>query len=361
VYTRNLASGSELRGPNLDYYRAKPPLRDTLELRATGRPTIHFRPQQGRDAAAAADSAEPFVVVGDRVRMRGTQRMWAGGHVTIDRTDLHAQGDSAQLDLADSLGWLVGTPQVTGRDTARGDSAAYRLVGQRIRFDLSGGQDVRRVRSHGDADARGPDWVLTGDTIVVDVDTGRIQRAQAWGRERRGTARADLSVIEADSLDIQMPGQEMRLVWAYGRARATSRPDSTATEDDWLSGDTLRAAFEPRTDSTGRRRTEIDRVAAFGTARALYHTENERDRRGPRGVNYSRGDRIAIAMHARKVRTVDIVGRVDGVYLEPVPLDSAAADSLPGDTTRLRPLPADTTAARARPPAPAAPPRRPLP
>jgi hypothetical protein len=66
--------------------------------------------------------------------------------------------------------------------------------------------------------------------------------------------------------------------------------------------------------------------------------DNERDRDGPRGISYSRGQRIQIAMRERKVRTVDIVGQVDGVYLEPLPpgADSAAADSVPTDTTTIR-------------------------
>jgi len=82
----------------------------------------------------------------------------------------------------------------------------------------------------------------------------------------------------------------------------------------------------------------------------------------PRGVNYSRGRRIDIAMQQSKVSTVDVVGKTDGVYLEPLcptKPDSAAADSLRragADTTRAaapdttRPASADTTR---RPPAPA--------
>lgn len=360
VYTRNLASGSELRGPNLDYYRAKPSIRDTLEIVATGRPVIRFR--RAPAAGAPPDSTrEPFVLVADRARMKGQQRMWGSGHVTIDRSDLSARGDSAMLDLGDSIGWLIGAPLIVGRDTARHDTSSYRLTGGRIRFDLTAAEDIRRVRSFGDADARGPDWQLTADTIDLALDSNRIQRAQAWGRQKRSRALSDLSTITADSLDIHMPDQVMELVWAFGRARATSKPDSSAPEDDWLSGDSLRANFAEHTDSLGRRRSQIDHVNAFGTARAYYHVDNQRDRNGPRGVNYSRGDRIAIAMKERKVNTVDIVGEVDGVYLEPAPpdsitrdslrADSLARDSLARDSLHTRPAP-DSTARdslRARP------------
>jgi hypothetical protein len=368
VFTRNLASGTEMRGPNMDFYRVAPGIRDTQELNATGRPVIRFR--SAADSAARADTANPFIIIADRVHMRHTDRMWGSGHVFIDRSDLHATSDSASLELGDSLGLLIGSPVVTGYDTTKvrtsalpptvridtvrltrgrvrvdttrgvpdttgtvDSSVAYRLTGQRIRFDLTGRQKLKRVLSSGMANARGTDWHLSSDTLDMAVDSGQIQRAQAWGSERRATAISGLNTITADSLDIQMPAAVMRQVWAYGTARATSKADSTWVEDDWLSGDSLRARFRTL-DSTARRRSEIEQVIAFGTARAYYHTENQRDSAGQRGINYSRGDKINIALSEGKVRVVDIVGHVDGVYLEPKPPgwdtlpDSSVVDSL---------------------------------
>ena len=350
VFTRNLAGGSEMRGPNLDYYRAVPPIRDTIQLIATGRPTIKFVPAAD---SARGDTSNAFIIIADRTTMRHTDRMWGSGKVVIDRPGLHATADSASLSLRDSVGWLIGVPIIVGRDTTRqGDSAraagdtsliTYRLSGQRVRFDMTGGQQVRRVISYHDADALGPDWHLTADTLDMALDSGKIQRAQAWGDERRPVATSALSRITADSLDIQMPGQQMRMVWAFGRARATSKPDSAAAEDDWLSGDTLRADFAQVRDSTGRESSEIEHVTAFGAARAFYHVANEQDSLGPPGINYSRGERIRIAMRERRVRTVDIVGEVDGLYLEPLP---PGWETLQVDTARV-----DSTGAPIRPPA----------
>jgi lipopolysaccharide export system protein LptA len=343
VYTRSLTSGSELRGPNMDYYRAVPPIRDTLDLFATGRPTIRMHPAS--DSAAGADTTNPFVIVADRVKLHHTDRFWGSGHVTIDRSDMRARSDSAMLNLADSLTWLIGAARVAGRDTARpaGDTTAtYTLTGQRIRFDLNGKRDVRRVGAFRDADAVGPDWHLVADTIVMLVDSNRIQRAQAWGRERRPVATSGLTTIVGDSLDIRMPGQVMQLVWAYRSARAVSRADSAAPEDDWITGDSLRATFT-RTDSAGAARSDVDHVDAYGSARALYHTDNAQDPSGMKGINYSRGQRINIAMQERKVRIVNIVGQVDGVYLEPrvVRPDTTRQDTTRADTSatsRPRPM-----------------------
>ncbi|OGU04446.1 MAG: hypothetical protein A2085_09125 [Gemmatimonadetes bacterium GWC2_71_10] len=183
-----------------------------------------------------------------------------------------------------------------------------------------------------------------------------MQRAQAWGRRRRAMAISERNTITADSLDILMPRQVVSLVWGYGRGHALSTPDTMApdSEPDWLAGDTLRARFAQRTvtDSlrpdSARSRTEIEYITSFGNSRAYYHVDNEREAGGPRGISYARGRRIDIALRESKVRTVDVVGLVDGVYLEP--LSRAERDSA-ADTTR-----ADSAGVPARTPArPAAP------
>ena len=345
VFTKNLHTGSDLRGPNLDYYRVSPPLRDTALILANQRPTIHFH---SASRANAADT-EPFVVVADRVRMLGDDRMWGGGHLTIDRSDLAAAGDSGQLDLTRNVGSLLGAPQVDGK----GDDA-YHLKGKRIDFALTPSHEIHHAVSKDSADARGPDWHLTADTLDMTLDSGKVQLAEAWGKHRRPDAVSGLHTIIADSLDIHMPDQLVRLVWAYGNARSVTR-DSTGPNEDWLTGDTLRADFAVVHDSTGRRpKSDLQHVTAFGSARALYHVDaSDTTVKNRKGINYSRGKRIDIAMVASKVQSVDVVGQTDGVYLEPVPpqrdTSHAAADTSHAahpDTSRARP---DTT--HALPPA----------
>jgi hypothetical protein len=374
VFTRNLASGTEMRGPNMDLYRVAPGVRDTQEVLANGRPTIRLMPAD----TTRADTTNPFIIIADRVYLKHTDRMWGSGHVILHRIDMDAFSDSASINLRDSIGYLIGSPVIDGYDTTRFKAAQlplfhvdtvrqgrrvrldtirlvqidprpdsqvqYKLTGQRVRFNLTHGQQVRRVVSMGMADALGPDWHLTSDTLDMAVDSGKIQRAQAWGRERRGTAISGLNTVLADSLDIQMPGQVMRQVWAYRGARASSKADSTWPENDWLAGDSLHATFA-ESDSAGRRRSTLDDVIAFGTARAYYHTVNQQDSSGAMGISYSRGDKINIAMQDGKVHTVDIVGKVDGVYLEPLLPGDTIADSLKTDS-----LQADSVAGERRGP-----------
>jgi hypothetical protein len=348
VYTQNLVSHSNLRGPNLDYRRARPGVRDTVEMYATERPTIRF--YSSRDTArAGGDTAEPFVIVADRSRMKGNDQMWGGGNVTVDRSDLAARGDSAMLDLAADRGLLLGGHGIDPVVTGKGDQE-YRLAGVRLAFSLSEQHDLRRVLASGQADARGPDWHLRADTMDFALDSGKIQRTLAWGRTRRPDAVSSTYTIVADSLDILMPAQVIRDVWAFRGARATTRPDSTVVEDDWMTGDTLHAVFVPpdtaRADSGATRKQRLERLLSFGRARALYHVTDDAKPAERPGVNYNRGSRIAIRMRDGKVHTVDVVGQVDGVYLEPVASRPAA------DTTIA---PSDTTAARRQPPPPTLP------
>ncbi len=421
VYTKNLHTGSDLHGPNLDYYRVAPPIRDTSESFARQRPTIHFYSSTA-PRGAAADSVEPFVVVADRVKMRGDDQMWGGGNLTINRSDLAAAGDSGQLDLGRNVGTLLGQPQVngTGRD-------AYHLNGDRITFRLTPAHEIQHVLSSGQAVAHGVDWRLKADTIDLTLDSSKVQLAEAWGRNQRADAVSGPHTIVADSLDIHMPAQLVRLVWAYGHARTTTRDttvrdttglyaaardttprDTTARRDsalarangvrrdstlgradgerrdsalvradeDWMTGDTLRADFAVVQDSAGGKpSSELRHMTSFGSARALYHVApaDTAASGGRKGVNYSRGRRIDIATVSSKIQTVDVVGQVDGVYIEPLPpaadTSKARSDSTgapPADTTRAARadttrVPAADTTAHPAPPPPRRPARKPGP
>src|SRR5207249_1164912 len=65
VVAVNRSTGSVLRGPNLTYYRIVKGIRDTMEMYASARPTIDYR------SSAPPDSAEPYVIVADRLAPHG--------------------------------------------------------------------------------------------------------------------------------------------------------------------------------------------------------------------------------------------------------------------------------------------------
>ena len=323
VVAVNKRSGSVLRGPNLNYYRAVRGLRDTTEMRATGRPIIEYR-------SATDTAAEPYLIVADRVRMLGEDRVWGGGKVTIDRSDFGARGDSLALDQLNGVGWLVGTPRVEGKG-----ARSYALEGTRINLGLAG-RNIDEVTAQGDGRANGSDWRLTADTIRMGLANGQLERAFAWGDSIRPHAVSARYTILADSLALDVPGEILQEARAFGRAMSTTRRDTTAAADvDWIAGDTLVARFAQATDTAGKPRTDIRQILAWGSARALtHHVDGERAATGP-AINYSRGTRIEIALKEQRVDRVVVAGEADGLHLEPRPVRPAApADSAKPATPR---------------------------
>lgn len=318
VVAVNHRNGSVLRGPNLTYLRAAQGVRDTAELSANSRPTVEFR--------AAGDTGAPYVVVGDRVRMRGDDRMWAGGHVTVDRHDLHARADSMALDQAGGTGVLVGRPRVEGAG-----NQPYTLMGRRIDLTLAD-REVRVVTAVDAARATGADWRLTADTIRLALADRKLQQTLAWGDSTRPRAVSARHTVQGDSLALDTPDEVLRELRAFGHALSTSRPDTTApnADLDWITGDTLVARFVQATDSAGVAHSELSQLDARGAARALTHLAQRDGEPGGPSINYSRGAAIALTMRGDEVERVVVGGRADGVHLEPLPAPT------PADTTALQ-------------------------
>jgi hypothetical protein len=300
------ASGSVLRGPNLTYYRVARGVRDTSEMYATSRPTIDYR--------AVPDSGEPYVIVADRVRIKGNDRVWAGGTVTIDRSDFAAQGDSLMRDETAGFAVLVGRPQVQGKG-----ARSYTLVGQRIEF-VEHDRDVRRIRALGRGRATGADWRLTADTIHLLVDRHKLQQVFAWGDSSRPHAVSTQHSIQADSLALDVPDEVLTEARGFRDALSTSKRDSSATaEQNWIAGDTITAHWIQAPNSKGARQASLERLVARGSARAFTHLHSERDSAAAPSLNYSRGAKIEIALKGDHIDRVLVTGRADGVQLEPLP------------------------------------------
>ena len=345
VVAHNRTTGSVLRGPNLTYYRAAAGIRDTLEMYASSRPTIEYH--------ATVDSGEPYIIVADRVRFKGNDRMWGGGRVTIDRSDFAARGDSMQLDQAAGFGLLLGSPRVEGKG-----SQSYTLTGTRIELGLQG-QNIKLVKALGDGVGTGADWRLTADTIHLHIDRKKLQQALAWGPKDSVHARAvsTRTTIRGDSLALDAPDQVLREVRAFRHARSTSQRDSTVKRDttrvkrdttagrdstmgrcrdggdntDWITGDSITARWKQLPDSAGQQRTRLRQLLARGSARAFTHLQEKRDSTGAGpSLNYSRGDVIDILLAGDRIDTVRVVGRADGVHLECKP------PAPPADTTKKK-------------------------
>jgi len=328
VVTVNRKDSSTIAGPTLDYLRAVPGVRDTVELFATGRPTIRSFPRE-----SGGRPREPYIIVADRVRLRGSDRTWAGGKVTIDRSDFSARSDSLFLDSgAGNQGRLIGGPVMRGlgRDS-------FELRGYRIDLALDR-QAITYVTALGQAHAVSRDMDLVADTIGLDLERDTLVQTLAWGDSVRPRAHTADYEIRGDSVAFDTPGQQLREVRSYGRAWVGGRVDSLSKERDWMAGDTIVAQFTAY-DSGGTRRTAVSELRAAGSARSYYRVVDRKRNEGLPSINYARGDRITVRMKSGGQRGVDRVkidGHVDGVHLEPLPavVDTAGAGRAPPGTGR---------------------------
>ena len=299
----NLQNGTVLTGPNLTYWRRVPALRDTTELYATNRPTVEYPP------AEDSVEAEPYFIVGDEIRLVGEVHAWSGGNVRIDRSDFHAQSDSAALNLATNVGNLIGHAVIEGGG-GKGDSMGYRLRGREVAFTSVDNQ-LNWVQARDSARAVTSEFTITADTVEFSITDGLIQGGLAWGDASRSQAVSETNTITADSIAIDSPNQELQELRSFGSAKASSVADSAAGEVDWIAGDTLVAFFE----ESGFNRRYLERLVATGQAMAFYRVYPPDGGEEP-DINYSRGDRITAMFAVDGLRRVDVAGNADGVHLE---------------------------------------------
>ena len=312
VFTRNLENGSTLTGPHLDYLRNSPGIRDVAEMYAIGRPRI-----ESATIDSAGNPTEPHVIVADRVRMRGDDQMWAGGTVTIDRSDFTGRSDSLWLySGAAGKGALIGgRPEIDGT----GESP-YRLVGERIDLELTGGT-LSRVVALDSAHAVNDEWDLVGDTIAVHLDQDSPDRIDAWGKGIRPLATSDEYTILADSVALHFPGGMLSRLDAVGDAKLETGRDSLTGEADWIAGDTVTAWFVAP-DSAGDGSPALERLVATSQARSFRQMRQPTQPMALPSLSYVRGDMIVITMKLpplEGVDRVDVKGQVEGVQLDPEP------------------------------------------
>ncbi len=204
VVTRS-SGGSTLRGPSLDYYRILPGQRAVVEVYADGRPTIDYVP---RDSTGREQ--EPYVIVGDRIRMKGEDRLWAGGRVTINRSDVAASADSMRLDTGPGQdGALIRGAQINGLG-----KDPFSLFGDRINLQLEQ-NDLTYVQADGAGRAVSADWTLVADTIGLDVNARVLEQTLAWGKGVRPHAISSTYEITADSLALDTPAKILTEARAY--------------------------------------------------------------------------------------------------------------------------------------------------
>ena len=331
-----LPSGSTLVGPIAEFKRAAVRIRPHNQITAKSRPTITILEKD-----STGKPPTPTTVIGETVFMDGDSLIYASGGVTITRPEITASADSIFMDQTKETMRLMRNPELRGKK-----EKPYTLNGDLI--DLySKDKKLQRIIARANAKAVSDSMTLTADTIDLRVRNDLLDHAYAWGAKSRARVVSAAQNLLADSLDVTMPAQKIRLVRALNKAYAEGVPDTTRfklekkTDMDWLRGDTITAHFDSTVTDTTKKNPDVRRLLASGHATSYYHLAPSDSAEKRPAINYVSARVINIEFEKSKVATVTTVDSVAGVYIEPK-ADSAGVrrngpTNAPGQT---KPLPA---------------------
>ena len=331
-----MKDSSSMTGPRAEYWRAVRGVRPASRVHATARPTLRMYETD----SAGRRQRDPVVLIADNIVGEGETLFIANGSVELDRSDLKARGDSAELDNVRQYSRLMKQPVVESKG-----SQPFTLIGRVI--DIFGRtRKIDRVLAVDSAKAVNKDLTLTAQTLDLRVVDNKLQRAYAHGSGRAVAVTAG-RVISAESLDVRMPNQRINVLHAARQAYAESDPDSTkltSKERDWLRGDVIEARFDSTTRDTSAQPPIIDLIADGG-ARSYYHVPSNKGDKNRPGINYVVGRKITVDFKDRVVNTVTVDDSVSGLFLEAAPIDT-----LPPNPKATKKTPAKRPNTATRPP-----------
>ena len=353
-----LPSGSTIRGPTLEFFRAVPRVRPQQSATASGRPTITL---VERDSSGK--SQPPVTVTGNTVWLQGDSVVVSQGNVVVVRPELTATGDSLYGDSGHGLLRLMRTPRITGTK-----GRPFTLSGGTIDLLTTKQRKLDRVLAKDAAEAHSEDLTLKSDSIDLRVSADLLQRAISWGKSRAHATSQSQSIV-ADSIDVLMPNQKVREMHALRLASAEGDADTTkfrTTEKDRITGDTIIAHFDTAATADTGRKIQIRQLIATGIphspATSLQHLPPKDTSLCVPAINYVRGRVIHVAFTAGKIDSVSIVDEdlSGGVHLEPAAdTTSRGCHARAAAPPSVVPVPAQGTVAPADPrraPRPAPPP-----
>jgi lipopolysaccharide export system protein LptA len=212
-------------------------------------------------------------------------------------------------------------PSLTGKK-----DRPFTLKGDLI--DLySKNRKVERVIARANAVATSDSMTLRSDTIDLRVKNDLLDHAYVWGKKSRARAVSPSQNLLADSLDVTMPGQKVRLMRALGNAYAQGKPDTARflvekpDTTDWLKGDTITAHFDTTATKDTSKTPNIRQLLALGHAASWYHLPASDSAERRPAINDVSAKRITIDFGKQagkqQVATVTAVDSVVGVYVEP--------------------------------------------
>jgi lipopolysaccharide export system protein LptA len=342
VVVTQRATGSRIRADLLNHYELSPqrPQALTVGTQASG-PLAR--------AVLFADSAQPGVardstiVDAREIQIVGESLFRGTGDAVLTRDSLRAT--AYQIEYRQDTGQL----QVLGGGLVTLPS--YELRGDSITATLGEDDEIREVLTRHGSSLQSEDMEVTAPAIRMFFESGGIERmvAMNWTPMQnalagpRPVAVSEQFRMEADSLDVLAPGQQVTEAAAIGGAyveRVT--PDSlrqylpeveanvlALIRNDWMRGDTVRAWFVAAAPAdaggadvaadAGRSERVMERLTASGgPAQAMHRMRPEGAEPGTRlALAYLIGSRVKVAFEEGIVALVTAAEDVRGVYLQP--------------------------------------------
>jgi lipopolysaccharide export system protein LptA len=304
-----LQSGTTMRGPVVDYYRAVAS-RPLARAVATGHPTMRLV-----DRTSSGQPTEPVNVVANQIVSEGENLVYASGSVELTRPDVIAKGDSAFLDSRREFARLMRSPSVESKG-----ERPYTLRGGVIDL-FSRNRVLQRVLATPDGHALSQDLELVADSVDLRLKDDKLNEVIAWGKQRARAISPDREIV-ADSIDVIMPGQRLREVRAVRNAYASSIADTIhviSRERDWMRGDTIIAEFDSVAQNDTTSRPQPRRIVATGNATSYHQLAADARVRSIPNINYVKGKAITVLFVNREVSRVEVFEQASGVYIEPLP------------------------------------------
>jgi lipopolysaccharide export system protein LptA len=364
VVVTDQETGSTIRGDLLTYVEATP---DRPESQVTATATtglaraVLLRERTGEPGArdTTVVDAAMIHVIGDRL-FRGL------GNAVMTRDSLRATG--AAIIYSQQAGSL----EVSG-------DGRVAMPGRNLRADsisavLGEDDEIREVLARHEAALDSDDLQVTAPALRIFFEDGGMARLVGMGwqqrvygapHERPRAWSADFR-MEADSLDVLAPGQQLTQAVAVGGAHVERiTPDSmlallpevddhvmAVIRNDWMRGDTIRAFFtdgpprpvaaevadpasagDPAAAGPEPERV-LERLWTVGAPASTMH--RTRDENGPPGtlmsIAYLVGRQVEVSFSNGSMSVVSASDDVRGVYLQPADVARGAGPGRAGRT-----------------------------
>jgi lipopolysaccharide export system protein LptA len=333
VILTDLATGSVITAPFMNYFQASDERPESLMQFPTGRPHAVMVRKTRADSARA----DTTIVDANAMTIVNQAEFTAQGNVEIVRDSVQGFGSEARFEQDGGGMILIGEARLVSPD--------YEMVGDTIDAQTDDNEDIREVEGRGNARLNAEDADVEAPRVRILFEEGEVSRLVAVAnRDTTGTVTASDSLsrraralsadfrLEADSIDAMAPGEVIESVTAVGSAYGERITADLANANlppiavtDWMRGDTIVATFaedpDSPVDSTGSRKRVLERVLAVGVsdlATSFYRTTDDAAPNDPPSINYVRAVRIAVDLVGGKVANIQAEEQVHGLNLQPV-------------------------------------------